>query len=358
LEDAQLVRVYLYANVLSIGLAEGGGSVAELRCASDGDRTFRARGTDYVVAAGGIENARILLASRDVHPGGVGNGNDLVGRFFLDHFNVQGVGTLVFGEPERVDSRFHGFWAWDGMHGRGGLRMPDHRLREERLLNAAILLRPVPLNPAFREAGRTEGVDAFVELARSAAARKLPDDVWRDVCLAVNDRREVLGFVGTRLKQALGSPGGTLEASLQLEAEPAPNPDSRVTLSRETDRFGVPRARLDWRPSALDLDSIRRTLSDFAGAVGAAGLGRYRADFSLEDGEPTLTTTYHHMGTTRMGTDPRSSVVDPECRVHGVANLYVAGSSVFPTAGRSNPTFTLVALAVRLADRLRRREAA
>jgi choline dehydrogenase-like flavoprotein len=311
-----------------------------------------------VIAGGGIENARILLASRDVHPAGVGNGADLVGRFFLDHFNVQGVGTLVFGEPERVDSRFHGFWAWDGMHGRGGLRMPDHRLREERLLNAAILLRPVPLNPAFREAGRTDGVDAFVELARSAAARELPDDVWRDVCMAVNDRREVLGFVGQRVRQALGSPGGTLEASLQVEAEPAPNPDSRVTLSRETDRFGVPRARLDWRPSAIDLDSIRRTLATFAGAVGATGLGRYRADFSLEDGEPTLTTTYHHMGTTRMGTDPRSSVVDPDCRVHGVANLYVAGSSVFPTAGRSNPTFTLVALAIRLADRLRRPEVA
>lgn len=134
-----------------------------------------------------------------------------------------------------------------------------------------------------------------------------------------------------------------------MTAEPSPNPASRVLLSRARDRFGVPRVALDWRINAEDYVHVRRSIDLFAQDVGLLGLGRVEVKPSSE--WPTR-GTYHHMGTTRMHADPKRGVVDAECRVHGVSNLYVAGSSVFPTAGTGTPTLTIFALTLRLAQHL------
>jgi choline dehydrogenase-like flavoprotein len=138
------------------------------------------------------------------------------------------------------------------------------------------------------------------------------------------------------------------------ELEQAPNPASRVRLSENKDALGMPRAQLEWRLSAIDKSSARRTQEVLARALGAAGLGRLQITFSEDERSwPTeMGGGRHHMGTTRMHLDPKQGVVDPDGRVHGLANLYVAGSSVFPTVGAANPTLTLVALALRLADHL------
>jgi choline dehydrogenase-like flavoprotein len=137
-------------------------------------------------------------------------------------------------------------------------------------------------------------------------------------------------------------------------AEQRPHRDSRVRLGGEPDALGQPRVVLDWRLAPEDRDSIVRTLRVIGEAVAAAGLGRVEVD----DDDPTWATVgggNHHMGTTRMHPDPRRGVVDANGRVHGIENLYVAGSSVFPTGGCSNPTLTAVALTLRLADHLRAR---
>ena len=136
--------------------------------------------------------------------------------------------------------------------------------------------------------------------------------------------------------------------------ESAPNPDSRVRLSDEADALGQRRAELDWRLDPADLRSAHETLRVLAGAVGAAGIGRVRV-LLPQQGLETLDVrgSHHHMGTTRMHVDPAQGVVDANCRVHGLANLFVAGSSVFPTYGAVNPTLTIIALAFRLADHLR-----
>jgi choline dehydrogenase-like flavoprotein len=139
-------------------------------------------------------------------------------------------------------------------------------------------------------------------------------------------------------------------------AEQAPNPASRVTLTDRRDALGLPRLRLEWRLSPDDVDGIIRSQQIVKTAIEAAGLGRVisRFDDGLES-PATLQGGWHHMGTTRMHTDPLHGVVDADCRVHGVSNLYVAGSSVFPTGGYANPTLTLIALALRLADTLKTR---
>jgi choline dehydrogenase-like flavoprotein len=141
---------------------------------------------------------------------------------------------------------------------------------------------------------------------------------------------------------------------VSVACEQVPNPDSRVTLDEEKDALGMPRARLAWRLTGDDFERVRAGFLVLARALGEAGAGRLSFDF----GEHPFRQgrgSEHHMGTTRMHPDPRQGVVDADCKVHGVDNLYVAGSSVFPTCGSSNPTLTIAALAIRLADHLRAR---
>jgi choline dehydrogenase-like flavoprotein len=139
---------------------------------------------------------------------------------------------------------------------------------------------------------------------------------------------------------------------MHVITEQAPNPDSRVTLGAERDPFGVPRARLDWRLSEADRHTVTRTHELLGRELTRAGLGTLEL---RRDVWGALTSSYHHMGTTRMARSPREGVVDTDCKVHGVDNLYVTGSSVYPTGGASNPTLTLVALSIRLADHLKAR---
>jgi choline dehydrogenase-like flavoprotein len=144
---------------------------------------------------------------------------------------------------------------------------------------------------------------------------------------------------------------------LMTRQEQAPNPDSRVTLSAEKDALGMPRAKLDWRMTELDKRSIRAFYQLLGTEIGRTGMGRVQIrDWLLDDDRTwpsSISGGWHHMGTTRMHADPRQGVVDVNCRVHGLGNLYVAGSSVYPTAGAANPTLTLVALSLRLSDHLK-----
>ena len=145
--------------------------------------------------------------------------------------------------------------------------------------------------------------------------------------------------------------------SLLLTArfDPIPNPESRVTLADAPDALGVPTTDLDWRLSQEDRHSVGRTMEILGSEFGAAGIGRLKVLFDEHGSEwpADLAGGFHLMGTTRMHDDPRQGVVDPDCRVHGMSNLYVAGSSVFPTAGSGNPTMMIVALAVRLAEHIK-----
>jgi choline dehydrogenase-like flavoprotein len=145
--------------------------------------------------------------------------------------------------------------------------------------------------------------------------------------------------------------------SLELHAEQRPLAHSRVTLSEARDALGLPRLRVDWRWDREDIASVRRSLDLMAQEFAASGVAdfSYRAETLEEDLLRFGAYGGHHLGTARMGTDPRASVVDAHCQVHGVRNLFVAGSAVFPTSSQANPTLTLLALALRLSAHLQQR---
>lgn len=148
--------------------------------------------------------------------------------------------------------------------------------------------------------------------------------------------------------------------SLDFHAEQQPNPSSRVQLSDRVDALGVPQMKIDWRYTEGDVDTVSRSLVLLAQALQRSGVGSFDYDVESVEAEMTRYGAYggHHIGTARMGTDPRSSVVNADGRVHGVRNLYVAGSATFPTSSQANPTLTIVAMALRLADHLVAKHAA
>lgn len=329
------VRVLLHATVTRI---HAGARVEklDLRTLDGTAATVTAR--TVVLCGGGIENARMLLLSD------VGNPHDTVGRYFQEHPTIWV--DLDVDRPRELQEFY-------GRLGRGKIRyLPKIRLgaavqRERSTLSAVAEL--------LFEPQQTVGVTAAREISSALQGRRLPTGLGRaQVWGAVRelDRVAVAGF--RRFARGLPSAAPLERARLKLLMEQAPNPDSRVTLAAEHDVLGLPRARVDWRLTELDRHTTRTMTGVLDAELRRLGLARLRGTEWLDTDGWTdhVEEACHHMGTTRMSTDPRTGVVDPDGRVHGVEGLYACGSSVFPTGGYANPTLTIVALALRLAEHL------
>ena len=343
------VTVLLNANLTELKVNENGAAVRHASLRSLEGRTGRVQARSFVLACGGIENARLLLLSNSVKPHGLGNDRDLVGRFFMDHPSGR-LGSIVSDDPERLSA------AYD--RHRTNRTLPIY---PEIALSWALQQKQLVLNGRVRpedfEVNVPDGVAALrslrADLAQGVTSR-LPGDIRRIVA----DIRDVAPSVYRALR---GRPAvSTHRVDFQGFFEQAPNPDSRVTLGEQTDALGQRKTRLDWQLSELDRHTYETASRIFATELGRLGLGRVQLDPWLDPwlgrgGAPFggVAGMAHHLGTTRMSETDQTGVVDRDCRIHGMDNLYVAGSSVFPTGGWAFPTFTIVALALRLSDQLR-----
>jgi choline dehydrogenase-like flavoprotein len=304
LAHAPNVRIFLGAHVRYIERAPSGGEVSAFHVATLAGESFEVRAKQYVLAAGGIENPRLMLASERADGRPFGSGSDLIGRFFMEHPHVHAGHIQLRGGLSAWRRYFGGRDPELGHAVRWGLALPAHTQARRGLLNAALELWPEEENPA----------EAPIHPAR-----------------------------------------------LVLRAEQSPNPESRIVLTSHIDPIGLPMAHLEWSLKPIDWSSIYSTARSIAEALERHAGARFDLTIQPEipwPPMPMMPDYYepwgcHHMGTTRMSESPASGVVDPNGRVHGVANLYVAGSSAFPTGGYANPTFTVIALALRLADHLK-----
>jgi choline dehydrogenase-like flavoprotein len=347
LAQAPNITVLLNASVTTIGTRDGGTKVDHLEIRDPAGRAFRVMASTVVLAGGGIENARLLLVSSDVATAGLGNGRDLVGRFFQDHPN--GITAyLKTSKPDVIHRVFRQFY-------RGGckywpkLKLSDTEQRRLGVLNAIA-------HPTYIY-GKDSPTQRIKRLHQALSKRRFTADMVRDVGGLV-PHLPLLVREGFHWLATGGTPMLPTDAiAVQCYTEQAPNYDSRVTLSSERDRFGVPRAKVDWRVSDLD----RRTIQAMSRSVGQEfqrlGLADYAELEWVADPSSSvagrLNDGFHHAGTTRMSVSPQDGVVDINCGVHGVRGLYVAGSSVFPTSGYANPTLAILALSIRLADYLK-----
>jgi choline dehydrogenase-like flavoprotein len=354
LARARDIQLLLHASVTNVDLDDDGGEVRSLTAKTLTGRALRIGARSFVLAAGGLETPRLLLASRDRQSPGIGNGSDLVGRYFMEHPRT------VFGAVRMTPGRRLGLMrGWPLPDGKVQLGIgfnPELQAREgllnhyltfeeafssyaEHHYQAAIEVGKVLLRRGHAggrfdlgKARRAPAVQDFIYLL--SPKEILPHRLWRFVTLAHNrllssrkERRYILVYF----------------------CEQPPIPESRVYLSRSTDPLGLNRLVLDWRIPESVHQSLYRLQELVREALARHGLG------TLEPGSgvPHYTDASHHMGTTRMSESPRTGVVDRDCRVFGVRNLFVAGSAVFPSVGHANPTLTIVALSLRLAEHLR-----
>ena len=287
---------------------EGGTAVERIEVRTLDNRVWRIRARSFVLACGGLENARLLLVSRATNPRGLGNDRDIVGRFFMEHpYSICGMAI--------------------SQH---SVLLPD---REKRL-NGVKLTAGMCTGEVAQRREQCMGSMAIIDLGQDV------------------DHLFGIGIGGEPLPPA---PEGRVRYAFIAQSEQSPKPESRIMLSTERDRFGMPRSKLDWRMDELDKFSVEVMIKLIGSEYARLGFGRVRLSDWLREPDAYwgVLAGNHHMGTTRMGDDPRSSVVDADSRVHGIDNLYMAGSSVFTTSSFANPTFTIVALAIRLADRIR-----
>jgi choline dehydrogenase-like flavoprotein len=343
------VQTILYANVTAITTTPGGAAIERLTVRTLAGNTFTVSARAIVLAAGAIENARLLLQSE------VGNEHDLVGRYFMEHLHVR---CGVFVPNPGVDCSFYDEKERIGREPMAWFILPPRVVRDRQLLAWSASLKQVRPTPvAWLQSAQSPAYASAMALAE-AVLRGRGSARWGErLGRSLGGVGDVLRAIGARASIAPHT-GRLFE--IFVRAEQGPNRESRVVLNGERDRLGTPRVDLDWRLTAPDLASVREGVTLLAEACASAGVGRV---FVPPYGEevPALEAVnggWHQMGTTRMSRDVKAGVVDEHCRVHGVANLFVAGSSVFPSCGFANPTFTILTLAIRLADHLRVRLAA
>jgi choline dehydrogenase-like flavoprotein len=349
LERSRNIDLVLHAPVTRARM-EGANCVAvEVRTL--GGRELAIRADRFVLAAGGIENPRLLLVSADEPAGAPGNAGGLVGRYFTDHAFVD-PGTLVLQAPDAM-----GFYqarpvasSRGASSVRGALSLRREVVERERLMHAALFFHP--RYEAHRVFATAE-VKALQMLWNKVKQRAVPGAAWPYASQAIRAPHRLAVALARKLAVRHGPARrwrmrGLFEIGFRY--------DNRVMLSDQRDRLGRRRVKIEWQIAEADVENMRRVLQLFDQAVRQAGVGHLERAFpdaptawrqALEPGK-------HHMGTTRMHAESRQGVVDENGRVHGTSNLYVTGSSVFPSGGYANPTLTIVALAARLGDHLKR----
>ena len=314
LEKSSTIDVYLNSALNKIDLDQTAGRVSRLSVSTPGASVFTVRAKVVVLACGGMENARILLAQNKRT--GTAFANDNIGRYFQEHPHYFDCATLM------LFDKFAGSKLYD---------VPTREVRDKMTVCAFFQIGSdirekldLP-NAVFRAQQPTFPINQYTRISKTLQGLYQGDD-----------RVERL-------------------SRIVVMAEQFPNSCSRISLADKTDKYGMPRIRLNWQLTKEEIKKTSKSMHIFGVKLGQNGLGRLLVEdwFAKGNVDGRVNYGWHHMGATRMARSAHTGVVDSNCRMFGLENLYVAGSSVFPTSGCANPTFTILAMTIRLADHLK-----
>jgi choline dehydrogenase-like flavoprotein len=348
LEKSRNVTVLLDATVVAVNCGLSGDHCESVEARSRHGFHASIRARSFVIACGGIETARLLLASPCAKSAGVANQSGLVGRFFQDHVSYR-AGEIEPASRGAVQNLFDPRYVGGTMFS-VKLEPTEASMRRHRWLN-------VMCHVAFLIPDALGWME-LKRIVRSLQAGRLAlPSIDESLAMARGGVELTRLILARALAKRRRSPDAGAIV-LFIDTEQAPNADSRVLLDSSTDALGMPRARLDWRITELEYRTLTQFASRIAGEFARMGLGTVRLagppDFERRDSLGAARDISHHMGTTRMSRTSQSGVTRPDLRCHDVDNLFIAGPSVFPSGGIANPTFTVLALALRLADHLKR----
>lgn len=301
--------VCLNANVVSLDLSDDKRAVTAVEVADWRERRFKIDARRIVIAFGSLENARFLLNMGALKGAPIGDQGGFVGRCFMEHFDI------VLG---RFMAEHSTIWRREEPL---SVMLTPAQARSRGLGSAVVSLTP---NGEPRHFGRLAPLRGLINNIECAVSSP---DARGAICRGDGIATDII--------------------------EQTPNRDNRVALDESAkDRFGHFRINVDWRLSAQDVKTISGLAEEVGKAIAEQNHGRFKIADDIIAGAPVPGFHCHQMGTTRMSVDPKFGVVDSNSRVHGMRNLYMAGSSVFPTGGGANPTTTVVALALRLGEHL------
>jgi choline dehydrogenase-like flavoprotein len=346
---AQNISVILHANVTGIITNSSAAVVERIEFQTLEGKKGSATARYFIICCGGIETARLLLASGGVEACGVGNRNDLVGRYYQEH-PMFWYGELQTKNRTRLRDTFESFYK-KGLKYFPIIKLARRFQFEKQLLNiqGSITLEDSP----------GSAITAMKSLFRAVKARSYPggSETRRLIANALSDPLQLFRLAYRFRVQNRAATPQKGRITFGGQCEMAPNADSRVMLSAERDGLGMRRVKLDWRLGELERRTACEYISVVSGEFERLGLGSYDLAplRSLDDAgwDGLAHDSAHHMGTARMNESPQFGVVDSDCKVHGIANLFIGSGAVFPTSSRSNPTMTILALSIRIADRLK-----
>ncbi|MBI5409240.1 MAG: GMC family oxidoreductase [Nitrospirae bacterium] len=318
--NAENILCCLNANVTDIILSEDLSRVKKIKVQNYAGKSYMLNVKTFILAAGGIENARIMLNCNRQIKEGLGNSTGLVGRFFAEHLHYA-VGELILEDRFRNCNEIRTYAA------------PSERfMQKENILNLGLRI---------------------IRCNQNSSQYSFKMKIKNILCEWSPDLVESVFSSKCRYADQL------MDRVVRIISEQAPNFSSAVLCDAEVDKFKMRRAALDWTLSPIDVRTIKNGVIHFGKTVASLGLGRLKVVQWLLSEDPKFpgiredeTGGNHHMCTTRMGTSPKNGVVDSNQKVFGIGNFYVAGSSVFSTGGHANPTFTIVQMSLRLADYL------
>ena len=328
IESAKNIQTALWSNLVQLELQPNFSGVKSAEFKSLNGNLLTVSAKNFILACGGLENARLLLLSDQQIPQGLGNQHDNVGRYFMDHPKFDG-GVIELLKPNRLN-HLAGRPLINGKV-RLGLGLSESVQKKEKLLNPYLTLTPYFLDkpPSYNQP---------VKMAEDKAIGSKPKPHFQKL---------IRYYLANALK-----PAKTRRFKLTNYLEQEPRRESRVFLGEKRDALGLKKLVLDWQIGDKALHSLERLHFYLGKHLEEQGIGTFAAQVNFSD-SIHLSDASHHIGTTRMSEQPASGVVDANCKVFELDNLYLAGSSIFPTSGHANPTFTIVAMAIRLAEHLK-----
>lgn len=352
------ITTIIYATVVEIVTDDSNQTVTRLRIAASKDKQVWLSAKIFILATGGFENARLLLASNQQQASGLGNQNDVVGRYFMDR-PILRCSLIPYNHKLLEQTALYDIYRTKGVPVMARVRLSEDLMRREHLLNNGAQLFPRPqerqrkatlavrsLASAIRDRQSLPNITKNLVTALSGTDYLVAAGFWAAIRKIPSFRRgdwSYLPYEKLRFSK--------FEVFYQIEQ--APDPNNRVTLGAERDFLGQNMVEVHWKLNPIDIQNAVRVQEIWAEEFDKAGLGKLQFAKKREDWKFENLAMHHHIGSTRINNDPKQGVVDANCKVHGISNLFIAGSSVFPTAGYSNPTLTIIALSLRLADHIK-----
>jgi choline dehydrogenase-like flavoprotein len=351
---AKNIKIYIHANVVEIIPDEAANSISSIRIANLAGKTFSVKSKFYIIAAGALETARLLLASNKKLINGIGNEYDIVGRYFMEHPHCRIGFTVPKSEEIYQLTKFYNKVQYvNNIPVIAKIALTANSLTNHNLLNQVIDLSPKIISRAKINRYplvNSSGVEALKIIKRHGFKF---NHFTENFSVAIKDIDNILLALYRKIKTRffMKFDKSVINTFYLLSvSEQVPNSNSRVILSNEKDALGTHRIKLDWRLTSQDIKSMHKTMNLMDREFQRLGLGKIIIRIYEHLPNDGIRGGWHHLGTTRMHNSPKKGVVDANCKIHNINNLFIAGPSVFPTGGYANPSLTIVALSIRLAD--------